>query len=109
MTQHEYVQQVLDAYRRMPGATGVVRRNDRLLAAQLYDRAVPLRAVENAVVLAAARRLFRSPDALPLQPVRSLHYVLPVLREVLSAFVSEDYYCYVRFKLDQALNKKPSA
>jgi hypothetical protein len=108
MTKHEYVQKVLDAYRHMPGATGVVRRNDRLLAAQLYNRAVPLLVVENAILLAAARRLYRPPNALPLQPVRSLYYVLPVLDEVLSAHVSEEYYHYVRFKLDQALNKKPS-
>ena len=108
MTQHEYVQKILDAYRRMPGATGVLRRNDRVLAAQLYGREIPLLAVENAILLAAARRIYRPPDAPPLQPVRSLYYVLPVLDEVLAAHVSQDYYRYVRFKLDQALNKNPS-
>jgi hypothetical protein len=101
-----YVRQVLTAYRRTPGTTGVVRHNDRLLAAALYDRGVPLRAVENALVLAAARRLFRSPDAPQLQPVRSLHYLLPVINEVLTLHVSQDYYRYLQFKIDQAQNRK---
>src|SRR6266853_3673243 len=107
MTKHEYVQKVLDDYRHMPGATGFVRHNDRLLAAQLFDRGIPLEAVENAMVLAAARRIFRSPQAPPLQAVRSLYYVLPVLDEVMRVAVSPDYYRYVRFRLDQALKSKP--
>ena len=41
----EYVRKVLDAYRQTPGTTGSVRRQDRLLAAQLHDRAVPLLAI----------------------------------------------------------------
>ena len=41
------------------------RPPDRLLAAQLYARGVPLHTVENALVLAASRRLFR-PPMLPL-------------------------------------------
>jgi len=109
MTKHEYVKKVLDAYLVMPGASGIARRNDRLLAAQLHDRGIPLRAVENAILLAAARRICRSPQAPPLQPVRSLYYVLPVLDEVLATPVSPDYYRYVRLKLDQALNNKSNA
>src|SRR5271157_759315 len=53
----EYIHQVLRAYRQTPGTTGTIRSPDRLLAAQLYARGVPLRAVENALVLAASRRL----------------------------------------------------
>ena len=45
---------------------------DRVLAAQLYERGVPVCAVENAFVL-AARRLIRPADAQPLITVgRSL-------------------------------------
>ena len=106
LTQQDYIRKVLDAYRRTPGTTGAVRRSDRLLAAALHDRGVPLLAVENALVLTASRRLVRSPDAPAPQPVRSLHYVLPVIDEVLAVPVSQDYYRYLQFKLDQALNKK---
>jgi hypothetical protein len=102
----DYIRQVLDAYRRTPGITGIVRHNDRLLAAVLYDRGVPLLAVENALVLAAARRLFRSPDAPTLQPVRSLHYLMPVIHEVLALHVGQDYYRYLQFKIDQGPNPK---
>jgi hypothetical protein len=44
-SQQEYVRKVFDAYRNTPGTSGVVRRPDRLLATQLYERGVPLIAV----------------------------------------------------------------
>lgn len=106
VSKSDYIRKVLDAYRRMPGATGAVRRNDRILAATLYERRVPLTAVENAILLAAARRIFRPPNAPTLQPVRSLHYLLPVIDEVLAVRVSQDYYRYVQLKIDQVLNNK---
>ncbi len=52
MDEREYVQRILDAYRTTPGTCGVVRRADRLLAAQLYERGVAIEAVENALILA---------------------------------------------------------
>src|SRR5271157_2439520 len=67
----EYIHQVLRAYRQTPGTTGTIRSPDRLLAAQLYARGVPLRAVENALVLAASRRLLRPTQAPPLSTIRS--------------------------------------
>ncbi len=100
----DYIRKVLDLYRRTPGTIGALRRSDRLLAATLYDRGVPLIVVENALVLAAARRIVRPPDAPALQPVRSLYYVIPVIDEVLQLHVSQDYYRYLQFKIDQALN-----
>jgi hypothetical protein len=104
ITKKDYVRRILEAYRRTPGTTGVVRRNDRALAAALHDRGVPLLVVENALVLAAARRIFRSsgpvaPSA--LLPIRSLHYLLPVIDEVRNLHVSQDYFRYLRFKLDR--------
>jgi hypothetical protein len=38
--QEEYVRQVLEAYRKTPGTKGTVRRADRMLAVQLYQRGV---------------------------------------------------------------------
>jgi len=92
----EYIQKVLRAYRQTPGTTGTVRRPDRLLAAQLYARGVPLDSVENALVLAASRRLLRPAQALPLATIRSLAYFLPVVNEVLALTVSPDYFRYLR-------------
>ena len=62
---------------------GTVRRPDRVLAAQLYQRGVSVSVIENAFVLAAARRLMRPADAPPLGTIRSLAYFLPVIEEVL--------------------------
>jgi hypothetical protein len=101
----DYIRKVLDAYRRTPGTTGAVRRNDRLLAAALYDRGVSASTVENALILAASRRIFRSSDAVPLQPIRSLHYLLPVIDEVLQLHISQDYFRYLQFHVDRSQQK----
>jgi hypothetical protein len=98
-TQEEYIQRVLTAYRSTPGTTGTVRRPDRLLAVQLHQRGVPLVVIENALTLAAARRLIRPANAPPLPTVRSLAYFLPVIEEVSSLRVSPDYFQYLRKKI----------
>jgi hypothetical protein len=99
--QEDYVRRVLEAYRRTPGTTGTIRRPDRTIAAQLYQRGVSVTVIENALVLAASRRLIRPPDAMPLATVRSLAYFLPVIEEVLELRVSPDYFLYLRHKLRQ--------
>jgi len=98
-SQEEYIRQVLDAYRNTPGTTGTVRRPDRMLAAQLYQRGISVTAVDNAMVLAAARRLMRPVAAPPLGTIRSLAYFLPVIEEVLELRVSPDYYEHLRHRL----------
>ena len=97
----DYVRKVLEAYRNTPGTCGNLRRPDRMLAVQLYQRGVPLLAVENALVLAAVRRLIRPADAPPLTTVRSLAYFLPVIEEVLETEVGEEYFQYARQKLQR--------
>ena len=59
LSPEEYVRRVLDAYRKTPGTMGTVRRTDRLLAAQLYERGISVSVIENAFVLAVMRRLVR--------------------------------------------------
>jgi hypothetical protein len=95
----DYVRKVLEAYRNTPGTCGNLRRSDRLLAIQLYQRGIPLNKVENALVLAAVRRLIRPTDAPPLTAVRSLAYFMPVIEEVLETEVGEEYFQYARQKL----------
>src|ERR1035441_10929441 len=77
--QRDYVRRLLEAYRATPGTSGAVHRADRLLAARLHERGVPLEAVENAFVLAATRRMIRSAGAVPLGTIRSLAYFSPVI------------------------------
>ena len=109
ISKKDYIRKILDAYRRTPGTTGAVRRNDRVLAAAIYDRGVPVTVVENALTLAASRRIFRPPDAVPLQPIRSLYYLLPVIDEVLQLHVSQDYFRYLRFHIDRAQQKNSTS
>jgi len=100
-SQEEYIRCVLEAYRKTPGTMGTVRRPDRVLAVQLYQRGISVSVFENAFVLAATRRLMRPADAPPLGPIRSLAYFLPVIEEVLDLCVSPDYFQYLRQKLER--------
>src|SRR5437879_10717027 len=86
--QEEFIRRVLEAYRKTPGTMGTVRRPDRVLAVQLYQRGISMSVIENAFVLAATRRLMRPADAPPLGSIRSLAYFLPVIEEVLGLRVS---------------------
>ena len=81
----------------------MVRRADRVLAAQLHQRGVPMETVENAFVLAAARRLIRPAGAAPLGTIRSLAYFSPVIEEVLQLQVGQEYFQHLRNKLQRAL------
>jgi hypothetical protein len=99
--QEEYIRQVLEAYRKTPGTTGIVRRPDRVVAVQLYQRGISVSVIENAFLLAAARRLMRPANATPLSSIRSLAYFLPVIEEVLDLRVSPDYFQYLRHKLER--------
>jgi hypothetical protein len=102
MEQRDYVRRLLEAYRATSGTCGTVRRPDRLLAAQLHERGVPLEAVENAFVLAATRRTIRPANAAPLGTIRSLAYFSPVIEEVLQLKVSQEYFRYLHYKLQRA-------
>src|ERR1700691_1006921 len=101
MEQCEYVTRLLEAYRATPGTAGVVRRADRSFATQLHDRGVPLTTVENALILAAARRSTRLADAPPLGTIRSLAYFSPVIEEVLQLKVGPEYFRHLRNKLQR--------
>src|ERR1039458_3682952 len=95
-----------EAYRATPGTSGAVYRADRLLAARLHERGVPLEAVENAFVLAATRRTIRPPGAVPPGTTRSLPSVSPVIEEVLQLQVGPEYFQYLRHKLQRAASAR---
>ena len=103
ISRDEYIEKVLSAYRRTPGTAGTIRRPDRLLATQLHERGVPLLAVENALVLAAARRTIRPAGSPPLATIRSLAYFSPVIEEVLELRVSPEYFQHLRYRIQRFL------
>lgn len=78
-----YIREVLRLYTSTPTVLGTIRRADRVLAGQLFDRRVPLYAVDHAFVLASARRIKNNAFSTPLPPVRSLHYFASVIQEIL--------------------------
>ncbi|MGC9293449.1 MAG: hypothetical protein ACP5EP_12150 [Acidobacteriaceae bacterium] len=101
ISQQEYVRELLLIYVKTPGTTGKVRRQDRLQAAILYQQKVPLTVAQNALLLAAARRLLRPEGAPPLATVRSLAYFLPVIDEVLHLDVNPAYFHYLQNKIER--------
>ena len=56
--------------------------------------------LEQAFVLAAVRRCFRAPDATALSPIRSMHYFVPVIEEVLNRPLDPAYVEYLKAKLN---------
>ena len=94
-----YAEDVLARYCQTPGTLGHVRPEDRRLARWLWDRNVPLAMVEAAFILALARRTFRPPNAPPLDPIRSLHYFVPLVEELMQGRVDPSYLQHVRQKL----------
>ena len=101
MYSFDYVRRVLDAYRAAPGTCGAIRKPDRAFALQLFARGVPLTVVENALVLACARRLLRPADAPRLGVIRSLAYFSPVIDEVLGLGADDAYFQHLRARLSR--------
>ncbi len=98
----QYVRRLLDLFATTPTTCGRVRPQDRQLAERLFRQATPLAAVEAAFHLAAARRIFRDPRRGPLSPIRSLHYFLPVIEEILTQPIDPDYIRFLEWKLQNA-------
>ena len=94
-----YVHRVLELYLLAPGTSGHLRRSDRQLAGTFHDRGVSLEVVHAALLLAVARRTFRSTSAAPLAPIATLHYIRPVIDEVIAEPPEPGYLSYIRYKL----------
>lgn len=93
-----YIQRVVELYRIMPGTRGHIRRADRQLAASLHDHGISIHIVSSAMLLAAVRRTCREGD--PLPPICSLHYIRPLIEELLAQPpLPADYLAYLRRKL----------
>ena len=95
-----FVQHVLALYKATPGTRGRVRPADRRLAEALHHDGTSTEVIRAALILAAARRSFRSPEAEPLQPVASLHYFLPVIHELQANPPDPDYVEYLQTRID---------
>jgi hypothetical protein len=93
------IERLLRLYLALPHTPSSASRYDRRLALELRQRQISWEVVETALLLAMSRRCFRDPSLAPLPPIRSLHYFLPVIEEVLSIEISPDYVRYLKRKL----------
>lgn len=94
-----YVDKVLSWYTGLPDTPARPSRYDRALAIELCRRQIPLPVLDSAFLLATARRHLRDPSLPPLAPIRSLHYFLPVVEEILASPIAKTYIDYLREKL----------
>lgn len=99
MTGQAYTRAVRNLYLQLPHTSHRFSRSDRRLTEDLYQRGIPFDTLRGALLLATARRLCRNSAAAPLQPVRSLHYFLPVLDEVLLQPLPGGYLQYLKSKI----------
>src|SRR5262245_47226469 len=76
-------EKLLALYLCLPQTPSRLSRQDRKLARELIERKTPPELIEAAMLLAIARRSFRDPSLPPLGLIRSFHYFLPVIDEVL--------------------------
>src|SRR6185295_5472980 len=101
MTRQEYIRTVGELYIQLPNTSGRFSRSDRQLAQTLHQRGIGIHTVRSALLLATARRICRNPSSPPLPPVRSLHYFLPVLEEILLQPLPGGHLQYLESKIAQ--------
>ena len=99
MTGPAYIRAVRSLYRKLPNTSLRFSRSDRRLAQDLYRRRIPLDTLRGALLLATARRLCPQQSTTPPLPVRSLHYFLPVIDELLLQPLPAGYLQYLESKL----------
>jgi hypothetical protein len=105
MTPPRYVAAVLSCYTALPDTPDRPRKPDRVLALRLFTDQVDLATVKAAFVLATARRYFRTTQGPPLEPIHSLAYFLPVIRELIRDRVDPDYIEILKLRLASGFPK----
>ena len=104
-----YVNAVVKNYVRLPGTPLRASRGDRRFAGALYDRRVRLRVVYAAFVLATARREIRSPDLARHPAIRTLHFFVGAIDEVLETQPDDGYIDYLAAKIKPLVARKDVA
>jgi hypothetical protein len=99
MTQHSFCSRILDGYLALPDTPNRSSRYDRALAESWFHQQIPLSQIQAAFALALLRRHLRTSTIPPLPPIRSLHYFVPVVEEILQQ--NPRYLDYCRRKANQ--------
>jgi hypothetical protein len=104
----DYMEAIRDTYVGLPITARRLRRNELELARQLYREGVASVHVEAALLVETARRVLRNKPH-PIQPIRSLHDIVPIIEQARVCGVNEGYVHYLRHKLRQVLEGKGAA
>ena len=91
-----YVRRAISLYRDLAGGAARPRHSDRQLAEEFQQQGISLALLECALRLAAARRDSRPRTAPPLESIRSLHYVVPIIEELRRSPKMAQYAEYLR-------------
>jgi len=98
----KYIRKIVDLYVNLPQTPNRCAQSDVQLASKWYQLKVKAKDVEAAMLLATARRLFRpNSEENQLGPIRTLHYFVPVLQEVIQKPLTSEYLDYLRIKMNQ--------
>ena len=95
MTRNAYIDLVLRLYLAAPDTPNQPRRGDRTLAGRLHQQRIPIELIEHAIALASLRRRMRPADAEPLEPIRSLAYLRPLIEHLRRESLDDGYRQYV--------------
>ncbi len=91
MTRNDYLQRVIRSYLDAPDTPARPRKSDWTVAGQFHDDNLPLDLIEHAVALATLRRRLRPLDREPLEPIRSIAYLRPILEGLTRDGVDDGY------------------
>jgi hypothetical protein len=102
----EYTTSIIRIYVSLPDTPQRAARSDWILANSLFDRQIDLGLIKNAFMLATVRRLGRSSNMPALAPIRSLHYFVPIVEELLSQPLPAGYAEYLENKAHMFIQTK---
>ena len=98
----DYADAIGDLYAELPITPRSVRRDELDVARQLHGEGVRLLHIEAALLVTTARQLLRT-EPQPIERIRSLRDVVPLVEQARRARVSHGYVAYLRHKLRHVL------
>jgi len=107
--QANYIRQIKNWFFAYPLVRSEFGSTDNQLAIELYNSGVSLTLIERAMLLGFARKHSSNLNSKTDGKITSLRYFLPLLDEVKQTKVSDDYWRYLRHRLDQSFSSQPKS
>jgi hypothetical protein len=96
-----YVEAIRQAFVSIGCTRGIFRSSDESIARTFYDRGVSLSVVQDALVLAACRKYISWLNNGASEPIGSLHYLEPLVKEVQQRPFPPGYQEHMRYELQK--------